>query len=130
MQLLLPSPTRISAISQETILRRMLEPLRKQYDHILLDCMGYGPKVIDALRLKCSEASDPGVYSYDDAWHHHTRPVSIGSFPYTGSVHKLYLQQDWHVSRPHIHRFLAHSGTLLNESTQFFRPCMHARWPA
>ena len=29
----------MSAMSRETILRQVLEPLRKQYDHILLDCM-------------------------------------------------------------------------------------------
>ena len=29
----------MSALSRETILRQVLEPLRKQYDHILLDCM-------------------------------------------------------------------------------------------
>lgn len=29
----------MSAMSRETILRQVLEPLRKQYDHILLDCI-------------------------------------------------------------------------------------------
>ena len=29
----------ISAMSRETILRQVLDPLKKQYDHILLDCM-------------------------------------------------------------------------------------------
>lgn len=29
----------ISAMSRETVLRKVLKPLKKQYDHILLDCM-------------------------------------------------------------------------------------------
>ncbi len=31
----------MSAMRRETILRQVLDPLRKQYDHILLDCMPF-----------------------------------------------------------------------------------------
>lgn len=47
----------MSAMSRETILRQVLEPLRKQYDHILLDCM----PLLALLTVNSMAAADRGL---------------------------------------------------------------------
>ena len=45
----------VNAMSRETMLRQVLEPLKKQYDHILIDCMpSLGMLTINALAAASS----------------------------------------------------------------------------